>query len=157
VPDKGLGYGVLKYINKEAGLSGSEPWDIVFNYLGQVDNVVSNSRHFSGAPEGAGSNIGEANIIREKLSVNGLITGGSLQLVWEYSSLHYEEETIAGLSSSYVRSLEELIDHCVREQEQGRQHRTPSDFGLAGEVTYQELDKFIGQKNTKKLTRIIGF
>ncbi|HSF45288.1 MAG TPA: amino acid adenylation domain-containing protein, partial [Chitinophagaceae bacterium] len=38
LPDKGLAYGVLKYINKEEVLQNKPGWDILFNYLGQLDN-----------------------------------------------------------------------------------------------------------------------
>jgi hypothetical protein len=56
VPDKGLGYGVLKYINKDEKLSKHQCWDIVFNYLGQLDNVVSVvGKQLSGAGESRGS------------------------------------------------------------------------------------------------------
>ena len=41
IPDKGLGYGILKYINKAASLQGTDPWDIIFNYLGQLDTAVT--------------------------------------------------------------------------------------------------------------------
>ncbi|MEZ4692105.1 MAG: amino acid adenylation domain-containing protein [Ignavibacteria bacterium] len=54
VPDKGLGFGVLKYINKEEKYSDKAYWDIVFNYLGQLDQAVGSSKWFSGAGESAG-------------------------------------------------------------------------------------------------------
>ena len=59
VPDKGLGYGVLKYINKDEKLSNKDCWDIVFNYLGQLDNVVSSGKWLSGAGESKGSSSSE--------------------------------------------------------------------------------------------------
>ena len=55
IPDKGLGYGVLKYINKAAGLQGTDPWDIIFNYLGQLDTAVAAGNWLSRAMEDTGS------------------------------------------------------------------------------------------------------
>ena len=101
VPDKGLGYGVLKYINKDEKLSGKDCWDIVFNYLGQVDNIVSSSKWFSGAGESSGSSSSEEQTVSHKLSVNGMVQGGELILNWKYSSLHYEKETIEKLVERY--------------------------------------------------------
>ena len=46
LPDKGLGYGVLKYILGSSQLS-EDRWDITFNYLGQFDNLTSRSSFFS--------------------------------------------------------------------------------------------------------------
>ncbi|MHA4812700.1 condensation domain-containing protein, partial [Flavitalea flava] len=75
VPDKGLGYGVLRSINRLAGLQGASPWEIVFNYLGQLDNVVTGSVWFSGAVERMGESIGADQEVQEKLSVNGKVQG----------------------------------------------------------------------------------
>ena len=83
VPDKGIGYGVLKYINKEKKFAGKECWDIVFNYLGQLDNVVSVSKWFSGAEESNGTGKNDEEVMGEKIAVNGLIQGGELSIKLE--------------------------------------------------------------------------
>ncbi len=57
IPDKGIGYGVLKYINRLSTLQGNDPWEIVFNYLGQSDNIVSNHSLLTGAGESAGTPV----------------------------------------------------------------------------------------------------
>ena len=54
IPDKGLGYGILKYINRNDKLNTRQSWNIVFNYLGQIDNIVDSGKWFSGAKESAG-------------------------------------------------------------------------------------------------------
>ena len=51
IPDKGIGYGVLKYLNKEDSLLRAKNPDIVFNYLGQADNVLSSGKWFTLATE----------------------------------------------------------------------------------------------------------
>jgi len=78
VPDKGLGYGVLKYINKEESLRGEEPWDVVFNYWGQLDKIVKEKGLLRGADESMGTWIGESYTMREKHSVNSMVIGGEL-------------------------------------------------------------------------------
>jgi hypothetical protein len=54
LPGKGLGYGVLKYL--KGCLPGpSAPWEVVFNYLGQLDQAVSgHDKLLAPAPEPAG-------------------------------------------------------------------------------------------------------
>ena len=82
VPDKGLGYGVLKYINKDEKLidkNGNDCWDIVFNYLGQLDNVVGGSKWFSGADESSGGFRSEDENVREIISINSMVQGGELK------------------------------------------------------------------------------
>ena len=70
IPDKGLGYGVLKYMVGQAGLEGDDNWDIVFNYLGQLDIAVraGGSLKMAGEPRGAWAS--EAQESATKLSVN---------------------------------------------------------------------------------------
>jgi non-ribosomal peptide synthase protein (TIGR01720 family) len=70
VPGKGIGYGVLKYINKEKSLSAKDPWDIQFNYLGQLDNVVRESEWLAVAPESTGQGRSGEQFVDEKISVH---------------------------------------------------------------------------------------
>ncbi len=144
VPDKGIGYGVLKYLHAEPGLSGEEPWDIVFNYLGQLDNAIRGSEWLGVAKEPAGKNVSDSYRVREKLSVNAMVVGGELVLHWGYSRLHYEAETIGELAAAYSRELEELIVHCLERGRTGVVY-TPADYGLTGRVSYAELDAFLEQ------------
>jgi non-ribosomal peptide synthase protein (TIGR01720 family) len=155
IPDKGLGYGVLRYINKEASLNGVQPWDIVFNYLGQFDNVVNLSKWFGGASESTGSDASGAHIMREKLTVNSQVSSGELQIHWGYSTKHYNWETIHGLGDSYIKELQALISHCITEGEFGEK-ATPSDYGLGAEISYQELDRFLEEEKKSK-TDIMEF
>ena len=143
LPDKGLGYGVLKYICKESSLQGPEPWDIVFNYLGQLDNVVRESKWLSGAGESQGPGRSDEQVVQEKISLNSFVRGGELVLSWNYSSKHYNEGTIEALSETYLSNLEKLIAHCIDQQTTGRAVYTPSDYGLGSEIRYEELDRFL--------------
>ena len=144
IPDKGLGYGVLKYINKDEKLAGSnkDSWNIVFNYLGQLDKVVNESKWISGAGESSGAFRSEDQAVNDKLSFSAMVQGGELLMNWSYSTLHYEKETITELAEKYKSTLESLISHCVSQQGTGSVH-TPSDFGLGAEVSVEELDEFL--------------
>ena len=145
IPDKGIGYGILKYINKEESLQAEDPWEIIFNYLGQVDNVIRESKFFVGAGESAGASRSGHLEVKEKLSVNSIIKKGELSVTWTYSHKHYNQETIEQLASDYLFNLEWLISHCVNQQKNGVVH-TPSDFGLGSEISFEELDQFLNEK-----------
>jgi non-ribosomal peptide synthase protein (TIGR01720 family) len=153
VPDKGLGYGVLKYINKEEALQGKAPWDIIFNYLGQLDNVVRESSWLKGAGESTGASRSEEQVVGEKLAVNSFIRGGELTLNWTYSTKHYEQETIKNIAADYICNLESLILHCLEQQRAGVSLYTPSDYGLTSEITYEELDGFLEESYNGKPRR----
>ena len=144
IPDKGLGFGVLKYINKEEKLSGHPAWDIVFNYLGQVDNIVGGGKWLSGAGESAGVFTSEENAVGENIGIIGVVQGGELNLSWSYSSRHYDKETIEGIAEKYKSNLELLIAHCQEQIKTGAVY-TPSDYGLGSEIGIEELDKFLNE------------
>ncbi|GAA3937003.1 amino acid adenylation domain-containing protein [Chitinophaga oryziterrae] len=150
MPDKGIGYGILKYIAKVPSLQGTDPWDIVFNYLGQSDNVVDHQGALSLVTESSGSGLGEAYAMQEKLSVNSIIRDGELVVIWSYSSKHYDAPAIIALGDNYLSNLEMLITHCVS---QTISSSTPSDYGLRGALTVEELDKFLDtpwQESTRR-------
>lgn len=147
IPDKGMGYGVLKYICKTEKLRGNDPWDIVFNYLGQLDNLVSRSRWFNGMDEAdtSSANVSPLNSVGEKIAVTAMVEGGQLVLVWNYSSKHYQADSIGQLAGRYLEILTGLIQHCV---EQSGAVYTPSDYGLTAEVSNEELDLFFMKQET---------
>jgi amino acid adenylation domain-containing protein/non-ribosomal peptide synthase protein (TIGR01720 family)/FkbM family methyltransferase len=142
VPDKGIGYGVLKYMNRENSLEGRHPWDIVFNYLGQLDNVAGSSQSFSVAQESAGETISPAHKWDHKIALNSMVQGGELILGWSYSNKHFTRETIAMLSGMYVSALEALVEHCITQRQV---NYTPSDFGTSSFMSFAELDAFLDE------------
>jgi non-ribosomal peptide synthase protein (TIGR01720 family) len=145
IPDKGLGYGVMRYINKNEKVidaSGKESWDIVFNYLGQLDKVVGGSNWLSGAGESAGEFRSPEQAVSEKLSFSGMIRGGELVLSLSYSGLQFNKETIENLIKKYKQILESLIAHCIDQQKKGVVF-TPSDYNLGKEISIEELDQFL--------------
>ncbi|WP_343745931.1 non-ribosomal peptide synthase/polyketide synthase [Chitinophaga sp.] len=140
VADKGIGYGVLKYINKTPSLQGSHPWDIIFNYLGQVDNVTQAGSYLGIAHESSGAGMSPELPVNEKMGVDCIVQGGELVVQWKYSQAHYDPATITQLAADYLSQLEALILHCVAQQET---KATPADYGLGREISWQELDRFL--------------
>jgi non-ribosomal peptide synthase protein (TIGR01720 family) len=156
IPDMGLGYGVLKYLNKEESMQGKEPWDVIFNYLGQFDNVVRESEWLTSADESTGLGKSKEQIVNEKLTINCHVKDGELVLNWNYSTKHYKDETIRNLVADYISNLELLINHCIRQQSSGGVVYTPSDYGLGSDISYEELDRFLHEKEDN-VDNIISF
>jgi len=101
--------------------------------------------------ESSGSATSESYEVSEKLSVNSAVQSGELVVKWGYSSLHYEESSIVELAAAYLGRLEELISHCLEQEEQSGQVYTPADYGLGAEISYSELDAFMDEAyNGKK-------
>ena len=154
IPDKGLGYGVLRYIKavEEWKEENKDPWDIMFNYLGQLDNAVEQKGWLRRGGGPSGTNIDETEVLRYLLSVNSSVQLDQLVLNFTYSRRHYREAGIQELAGLYLTALQEVIDHC-----RGREAAfTPSDYGLAADVSHEELDAFLNERNSG-LDNILNF
>ncbi|MBS7233718.1 amino acid adenylation domain-containing protein [Flavobacterium psychroterrae] len=140
VPDKGLGYGALKYLNTDAEINNSlkgSSWDLVFNYLGQMDNVINKSNWFIGADQDTGNHINKKYPVRDKIVVKGAIVNNTLGFSFDYSNKQYDKKTIEMLANMYINNLTNLIQHTLDKEVTDF---TPSDFNLQDKLSMNELD-----------------
>ncbi len=140
VPGRGMGYMVLKYLQRLPGLQGPDCWDLLFNYLGQLDRVATGHGPLSVVQESAGQNTAAANKPICRLIINGMVTGEALLVQWQYSTRHYAADTIASVAATFQEVLETLVRDCRHQQPVF----TPADYGLGDSVDYRELDDFLG-------------
>ena len=144
IPRRGIGYGVLRYLVSDSGLAKQpEPW-VVFNYLGQFDQVVAGSKLFRFATESTGPWHSRAQRRRHALEINSLVIDGRLELWWTYSQNLHSGTAITKLADEFVRALRELIAHCLSPEAGGR---TPSDFPLA-QLDQTTLDSLIASQRS---------
>ena len=145
VPGRGIGYGLLRYVR--GGEVGSRlrelpQAEVSFNYLGQLDEVVSGERRWGAAREGSGRVRSERGRRRHLISVDSSISGGQLRVVWSYSGAAYGAEQIEELAQIYLRVLGEAIEQSQTGTEAGALGYTPSDFPDA-HLSQPELDDLI--------------
>ncbi|MEW9702943.1 amino acid adenylation domain-containing protein, partial [Paenibacillus sp. SI8] len=146
IPNKGIGYGILKYASLEQDKVefGTEP-EISFNYLGQFDQDLAHSgMQFS--PYSIGAVVSDLTTMKYQLDVSGMISGGVLEFTIRYNGKTYDKETMDRLGALLKASLQEVIAHCVAKE---RTELTPSDVKLKG-MTLEQLEQVVG------LTRSIG-
>jgi amino acid adenylation domain-containing protein/non-ribosomal peptide synthase protein (TIGR01720 family) len=140
IPQRGIGYGLLRYLSDDSETSSqlgqlAQP-EFSFNYLGQFDQVLSESSLFRIARESRGQTQSRHGKLPHLLQVNGSVAGGRLQLALIYSEKVFQPATIESFGESFQRSLRALISHCQSPEAGGF---TPSDFPLAS-LTQAELD-----------------
>ncbi|WP_122372348.1 condensation domain-containing protein, partial [Pseudomonas savastanoi] len=132
VPDKGIGYGALRYLGSESArqtLQALPLGSIVFNYLGQFDGSFdAQGALFTPSAESSGASQSADAPLAAPLSINGQVYGGELRLSWTFSGAVFERDTVQRLADEYAVELQQLIAHCTREGVAGV---TPSDFPLA--------------------------
>ncbi|AIL61090.1 non-ribosomal peptide synthase/polyketide synthase [Pseudomonas alkylphenolica] len=132
VPNKGVGYGVLRHLGsteQQALLSRMPQPRITFNYLGQFDaSFQGQTGAFLPAAEAHGLEVGEDAPLGNWLSVNGQVYGGELSLSWTFSREMFAEATVQALADAFALELRALIAHCCDPAQGGV---SPSDFPLA--------------------------
>src|SRR5690606_28287388 len=141
VPNKGLGHGVLRYLDERgAGLAEGARPQITFNYLGQVDDAAlvqdgerpiwrlsETQPHAQRAP---------GSTRRTWIDLGAMVRAGRLHVRWTYNERIHDAATIARLADAFLHELQGLIRHCAEHTGRGL---TPSDVPLAG-LTQAELD-----------------
>ena len=136
IPNKGIGYGVLRYLSEDGkALAPLAYPQITFNYLGQFDQNLGADSLWRLARESAGEQRSPSSQRRTWLDIGAAIHRGELSIDWTYSREIHDEATIRQLSEHFRDELEGLIEHCTGDVA----GVTPSDFPLA-RVTQAQLD-----------------
>ncbi|PMY59453.1 condensation domain-containing protein, partial [Pseudomonas sp. FW305-25] len=141
VPNKGIGFGALRYLGGEAArqaLAALAVPRITFNYLGQFDGSFDEQDSlFKPTGEAKGEDQSPLAPLSNWLSLDGQVYGGELSLSWTFSTQMFDAATIQRLADDYAEELKALVAHCC---EPGQGGATPSDFPLAG-LDQQQLDR----------------
>jgi amino acid adenylation domain-containing protein/non-ribosomal peptide synthase protein (TIGR01720 family) len=140
VPQRGIGYGLLRYMREDAGtaqrLRERKQAEVRFNYLGQFDQLLDGTG-FAVAPESYGATVSPQAAMSHLLDINSRIINSQLEVSWKYSEHTFPRETIEELAASYLDELRGLIRHCRASERNGY---TPSDFPLA-KIEQSPLDR----------------
>ena len=128
IPQHGIGYGILRYLTLGNELSASPEPAMVFNYLGQFDQILAGSTLFRFAEESTGPWHSPKQRRRQILETNCVVRNGQLELWWTYNQTLHPAKDISELAAEFMTALKELIAHCQSPLAGGR---TPSDFPLA--------------------------
>jgi non-ribosomal peptide synthase protein (TIGR01720 family) len=143
VPDRGLGFGLLRYLNAETGavLRGGARPEIGFNYLGRFS--VGGGGAWQIAPESValGSGMDPGMPVPHALEINAVVQDGEvgpcLQVSWSWASGVLDERGVEELSGLFVQALEAFTRHAAGSDAGGY---TPSDLPLVS-LNQAEIDQ----------------
>jgi amino acid adenylation domain-containing protein/non-ribosomal peptide synthase protein (TIGR01720 family) len=126
IPNKGMGFGLLRHMSK-AGFELRECplGEVSFNYLGQVDQSLPDGSPFGPASESSGPAHHPDAKRSHLIDVIASVIDGQLRMEWLYCQEMYRRETIEKLARQYVEELKTIIEHCTSPEVGGY---TPSDF-----------------------------
>ncbi|MCF4968120.1 non-ribosomal peptide synthetase [Nostoc sp. CMAA1605] len=151
IPNRGISYGILRYLTHDNGLKNYQEPEVVFNYLGQFDQTFSHSSLFRFVQNSSGLMSSPRNQRSSLLEINGLVVNNQLQFDWAFSENIYRYSTIENLAQEFVKSLKEIITHCQSTQEK---NYTPSDFPEL-DLSQKGLDQFLAKLNRKGKSKVI--
>ncbi|ACK67013.1 amino acid adenylation domain protein [Rippkaea orientalis PCC 8801] len=145
VPNKGIGYGLLRYLTTDETikkeLKEMPKAQIRFNYMGQFDQSISAPPLLKLATESIGLSESSNGINAYLIYINGTTVSERLEIAWTYSDNLYQQSTIESLAENYMKALQKLIIHC---QSVDRRGYTPSDFPSAN-LNQDELDELLSE------------
>ena len=120
IPQGGIGYGVLKYMNKQ--LNNDYQPAVVFNFLGIQDNTATDTSSPYFLENHLRHPLSER---RYPIEINASVINGTLVCKWSYASCLLSETQITQLQNRFTEVLGMIIIHCKTQQEAVF---TPSDF-----------------------------
>jgi amino acid adenylation domain-containing protein/non-ribosomal peptide synthase protein (TIGR01720 family) len=139
IPDKGVGYGIVRYMNDASIGQRFEDPAISFNYLGQF------GQHRQGRFAFAEQNIGDImspNAVPPYLiEFVGRHAAGQLSFEIAYPRHLYNLEQISDFAENFKQALSAIIDHATGCDTQSL---TPSDIDYDG-FDIDQLDDFLAQ------------
>jgi amino acid adenylation domain-containing protein/FkbH-like protein/non-ribosomal peptide synthase protein (TIGR01720 family) len=142
IPQRGVGYGILRYLSSDSTLKSRPEPAMVFNYLGQFDSAVAGSQLLRFAAESSGPWHSPMQKRRHVLEINSLVRNGRMEFEFAYSPGLHNAKRIQEFTNGFTEALREVIAHCQLPDAGGR---TPSDFPLA-KIDQASLDRLLAEQ-----------
>jgi len=141
IPNRGIGYGVLRYLSGEQKIrqrfSCLPKTEVIFNYLGQFDQILPESSLFRLAQESSGFSHSLQSKRTHLLEISGGIYQGNLEIRWTYSNKLHRQTTVELLAQRFIEAVQSLISHCQSPDAGGF---TPSDFADFQQSQWDQTD-----------------
>lgn len=149
IPNRGIGYGLLRYLAADSAarrrLAELPQPQVLFNFLGRLHAPGDEATPFCKIEGPVGPSRHPQNRRLFLLEINAQVVAGQLQLVWAYSDKYHHASTIKHLAERYLEYLVQLIDHCLSGHASGY---SPSDFPLA-KLDQSLLDRILANSRER--------
>ncbi|MFX0575196.1 amino acid adenylation domain-containing protein [Nocardia nepalensis] len=126
VPDKGIGYGMLRYQHPEtaAALADAPTPQLSFNYLGRA---LTGGQAGAWLPQRFAATHNESAPVAAVVDINAVLTDIGLEVTWAYASRLLDEADVRQLAELWSEALRALATYA---SSPGAGGLTPSDFEL---------------------------
>lgn len=146
LPNNGLGYGLLRYMNPQTRpvleeLERFAKPQISFNYLGRISFTAATAWGLDPEIHELAGTIDPATAFSNCLEINAVTkdtsTGPQLSVTWSSPKSLLSEEGVSELAQRWNRALDALITYSMRSDASGF---TPSDLALTS-LTQEDIDE----------------
>lgn len=135
VPEKGMGYGLYKYLGSQNASRSPHFPEVRFNYLGQF-GAESKNDLFEYTGKRFGQDMSPQNPMTTALEVNAFIFSDTLSIEMRYDGRAFLPHSVAEIQEQFLARLTASIDHLT---EAGTVFLSPSDFETVT-MSQEELD-----------------
>jgi non-ribosomal peptide synthase protein (TIGR01720 family) len=125
VPGQGLAYAVGRWLRQRGHMVLPAESGIVFNYLGQFDQMQTRTRLIRLSEESSGPSQGRRNRRNCVVEILSMVFDGCLRMEWQYHPTCHSSEHIEAWADNYVATLTALVAHCCNP---ANGSYTPADF-----------------------------
>ncbi|OQX08972.1 MAG: hypothetical protein BWK80_47525, partial [Desulfobacteraceae bacterium IS3] len=145
IPNKGIGYGILKYLTTAEQASFQLRPQIAFNYLGQADDETNDGLFEL-------TDVSEEHSVSPELTrsydfeIEGIVIRGQFRVIVYYNKQHYKPETVNAILSYYHSELLNIVAHC---EGKTSGELTPSDLTYPN-LSMKELDEVLESGGIEK-------
>ncbi|WP_457565569.1 condensation domain-containing protein, partial [Caldithrix abyssi] len=140
VPNHGIGYGLLRYLRKDANaLIPDQPAPIGFNYLGQFEQENNQAGDLGEPIPALAPERAPENQRIHLIEIGGNVVNNVLNMNFSFSAEQFKKETVERFAKLFTEELKALIEHCLSPEAGGY---TASDFKEAG-IDDEDLDALL--------------
>ncbi|MFD4352671.1 amino acid adenylation domain-containing protein [Nocardia sp. NPDC058518] len=132
LPGKGIGFGMLRYLNADT-LAGAPTPQISFDYLGRA---MTDGGPGAFLPQRFAETRDDRAPLAVVVDVSAVLTDTGLEVTWTYASRLLDAADVDELAGLWTDAVRALADHAGSASPGGH---TPSDFDLVP-VTQQQID-----------------
>ncbi|MCP4150943.1 MAG: amino acid adenylation domain-containing protein [bacterium] len=143
IPNKGIGYGILKYLTPKSEKQDVKLYlapQIAFNYLGRFDRDITSS-FFQNKEISTGNSIALNTPLEYSLEIIGMVTEETLNMSVSYCPKEYRESKMQEFLDAYKQNLEKIIDLCTEKKET---ELTLSDLS-SSDLKEDEMESIFGE------------
>ncbi|NOR44631.1 MAG: hypothetical protein GQ534_03515, partial [Candidatus Delongbacteria bacterium] len=106
IPDKGMGYGLLKYIRNKM-LNKGKIQELRFNYLGQYNGA--NNGLFEYVADNFQSDVSEDNDLTTKIEIESIILDNKLKIIIKFNKLSFLSSTVELFKDEIERNINDIF------------------------------------------------